>query len=127
MQSTQERRPVPLWVKIGLGIVLAIFLYTQGDALLGPDGIAQKYTFLEGFTKFDDLMLADPLTTAGFIDLMVLMLTLIIILIDGLPRGKYFPWLLIGFIAVAVVYPGLAALGFLLLYWRRSGQFRPTE
>lgn len=126
MQAPERQRSVPLLVKIIIFGALAVFLITQGIALLGAGGIAEKYTFLEGFTKFDDLMLADPLTTAGFIDLMVLMLAFALVLIDGLPRGRFFPLLLIGFLAVLVIYPGLAALGFLLLYWRRWGQFRPN-
>jgi hypothetical protein len=70
-------------------------------------------------------MLADPLTTAGLIDLVVLEIVFIVVLVNGLPRGPSYPWLVAGFLIVLAVYPGLAGLGFLFFYWRRIGQFRP--
>lgn len=86
-------RPLPALAKVVLALALVLFIVAQGWVLLGSGGIMSKYTFVEGFTAFGDLMLKDPLTTAGLMAL--------------------------------IVYPGLAALGYLLLYWRRWGQFRP--
>jgi hypothetical protein len=125
MIAARSFRAVPMWVKVLLTLVLLWFLIVQGQVLLGPGGIMSKYTFLQGFTVFGDLMRADPLTTAGLIDLIVLELTMVIVLANGLPKDRHYPWLLAVFIIALIVYPGLACLGFLLLYWRRLGQFRP--
>jgi len=122
--SGNERR-VPVFGRIVLGAAILIFLAGQGWVLLGTAGILSKYTFLQGFAVFNDLMLADPLTTAGLIDLIVLELVFAVVLANGLPRGPAYPWLLAIFLIVELVYPGLAGLGFLFFYWRRLGQFRP--
>ena len=116
---------VPAVGRAVLGVAILIFVAAQGWVLLGPTGIMSKYTFLQGFTVFNDLMLADPLTTAGLIDLAVLEVVFAVVLANGLPRGPAYPWLLAAFLIVELIYPGLAGLGFLYFYWRRLGQFRP--
>jgi hypothetical protein len=125
MNTPANHRALPPIGKIVIALALVAFLLLQGWVLMGPGGILAKYTFLQGFTVFNDLMLADPLTTAGLIDLVVLELVFIVVLANGLPRGPSYPWLLAGFVIALLVYPGLAALGFLFFYWRRLGQFRP--
>jgi hypothetical protein len=125
MNANTETRTVPTAARALLALALVVFLIVQGKVLLGPGGIMSKYTFLQGFTAFGPLMLADPLTTAGLIDFIVLELVFFVILANGLPRGPAYPWLLAAFIAVSIVYPGLGALAFLFLYWRRLGQYRP--
>jgi hypothetical protein len=125
MKSTADSRPVPGALKVLLGLLLLGFIVVQGQVLLGPGGIASKYTFLQGFTVFAELMRADPLTTAGLIDLIVLQLTMVLVLANGIPAGRSRPWILTGFLIALIVYPGLACFGFLLLYWKRLGQFTP--
>ena len=125
MIPAQSSRAVPLWVKALLALGLLWFLVVQGQVLLGPGGIMSKYTFMQGFTVFGELMRADPLTTAGLIDLIVLEVTMVFVLVNGIPKDRHYPWVLAAFIIALIVYPGLACLGFLLLYWRRLGQFRP--
>jgi hypothetical protein len=125
MATNNESGAVPVIGRLVLGLAIAIFLVVQGRVLLGAGGIASKYTFIQGFTVFNDLMLRDPLTTAGLIDLSVLELVFIVILVNGLPRGRNYPWLLAAFVIVTIIYPGLGGLAFLLFYWRRLGQFRP--
>lgn len=125
MQNTNNSsRPLPQWVKPTLGIALLVFLLLQGWVLLGPQGILSKYTFIQGFTAFPDMMLADPLLTAGLIDLLVLQIGFIVVIANGLPRGPSYKWWLLAYIVAILVYPGLAVLGFLLQHWRQSGQFR---
>ena len=114
-------------IRMALCVVLAVFLWQQGVTLLGADGIMSKYTFLEGFTRFDDLMLADPLTKAGLIDLVVLMIFMVIVIANGVPRVQGRAWIVAGLIVAGLVYPGLAVLLFLILYWKRFGQFRPPD
>lgn len=124
MTEMNNRGRVPHAGKVILTLALLAFLILQGWVLLGPAGILSKYTFMQGFTAFSDLMLRDPLTTAGLIDLSVMQIAFLVILANGLPRGRAYPWLLAAFTVALIVYPGLAALGFLLLFWRRLGQFR---
>jgi hypothetical protein len=125
MKTLDNHRALPPSGKIIIALAIVAFLLLQGWVLLGPGGILSKYTFVQGFTVFNDLMLADPLTTAGLIDLVVLEIVFIVVLVNGLPRGPSYPWLVAGFLIVLAVYPGLAGLGFLFFYWRRIGQFRP--
>ena len=125
MIAPPASKPVPLAIKALLAVLLLAFLLVQGQVLLGRGGIASKYTFLQGFTVFADLMRADPLTTAGLIDLIVLQFTMVVVLANGIPAGRRKPWILAGFIIALIVYPGLACLGFLILYWKRLGQFAP--
>jgi hypothetical protein len=125
MNSTIQTKAVPAIGRWILALALLVFVIVQGKVLLGPAGILSKYTFLQGFTVFGDLMLADPLTTAGLIDLSVLEIVFIVILANGIPRGPAYPWLLAAFVIVTLTYPGLGGLGFLYFYWRRLGQFRP--
>jgi len=107
------------------GVALAAFLWVQGVTLLGPGGILAKYTFLEGFTEFPGLMSQDPLSKAGFIDLFVVEIFLFIVIANGVPRGRYYFWITGALILAGLVYPGFSALLFLILYWKRFGQFRP--
>jgi len=125
MLQSNEIRTVPRAGKFVIAAALSIFLALQGRVLLGADGIVSKYTFLQGFTVFNDLMLADPLTTAGLIDLVFLQIVFAVVVANTIPRGRaYFPQLAI-FLILILIYPGLAGLSFLLFFWRRLGQFRP--
>jgi hypothetical protein len=125
MDTSNNHRALPPFGRIIITLALVAFLLLQGWVLIGPGGILSKYTFMQGFTVFNDLMMADPLTRAGLIDLVVLELVLAVVIVNGLPRGPSYPWLVAAFLIALIVYPGLAGLGFLLLYWRRIGQFRP--
>jgi hypothetical protein len=125
MILNENERLVPAVGRFVLGAAILTFLAGQGRVLLGTAGILSKYTFLQGFTAFGGLMLADPLTTAGLIDLIVMQITFAVVIANGLPRGPAYPWLLAAFLIVDLVYPGLAGLGFLFFHWRRLGQFRP--
>lgn len=106
---------------------LAAFIWIQGVTLLGPSGILAKYTFMEGFTEFPGLMSRDPLSKAGFIDLVVVEVFLFIVILNGVPRGKYYALIAGSLILAGIVYPGFSALLFLILYWKRFGQFRPAS
>ena len=121
----EDNRAVPLWMKAVLALFAVVFLVLQWQTLLGPGGIMEKYTLVEGFTEFDDLMLADPLTAAGLWDMIFLWLAFLIVVLNGVPRGPRYGVTCAALIIVMVVYPGATALAFLLLYWRRLGQFRP--
>jgi hypothetical protein len=125
MNQSTDSKALPAIGRWILALALLVFVIAQGKVLLGPAGIMSKYTFLQGFTAFNDLMLKDPLTTAGLIDLSVLEIVFIVILCNGLPRGPAYPWLLAAFVIISLIYPGLGGLGFLFFYWRRLGQFRP--
>jgi hypothetical protein len=85
----------------------------------------EKYTLIEGFTQFDDLMLADPLTAAGLWDFLFLLVAFVIVILNGVPRGPRYGLTCTALIILSLVYPGAAALVFLLVYWRKLGQFRP--
>src|SRR5215510_13304314 len=97
-------------------VILPVFLALQIWAAffhLGG-GIAAKYTFVEGFTKYFAMSLADPLLMAGLIDFMTIALILLVWLIADLPAGlrwkpRTFVWL-ISFL----VFPGLGLLLYLL-------------
>ena len=115
----------PLVKAVGVA-ALAVFIWVQGVTLLGPGGILAKYTFMEGFTEFPGLMSRDPLSKAGFIDLLVVAIFLFVVIVNGVPRGKYYLWITSALILTGIVYPGFSALLFLILYWKRFGQFRPT-
>ncbi len=125
MTQVQIDRPVPAWGTALIGLTIVIFVAIQGWTLLGPAGILSKYTFLEGFTVFNTLMMANPLLSAGLFDLLFLQLAFIVILLNGIPKGRAYPFIFLGFVAAMIVYPALGGLGFLALYWRRLGQFRP--
>lgn len=125
MIEKPDVRPVPLWLKGMLVFFSVVFLILQGETLLGAGGIMEKYTLVEGFTQFDDLMLADPLTAAGLWDFIFLLVTFLIVVLNGVPRGPRYGITCLGLILLMLVYPGAAALLFLLAYWRRLGQFRP--
>jgi hypothetical protein len=125
MDQPSSSRRVPLGWKIAIVFGLSLFLVLQGKVLLGPGGITSRYTFIQGFTVFNDLMLADPLTTAGLIDLTFLEIVFAVVLANTIPRGRAYWPLLMFFLIAMVIYPGLAGLCFLLFYWRRLGQFRP--
>lgn len=125
MFHEDDNRPVPGWIKALLAVLSVVFLVLQGKTLLGAGGIMEKYTLIEGFTQFDDLMLADPLTAAGLWDLLFLLVAFVIVILNGVPRGPRYVLTCTVLIILALVYPGAAALAFLLLFWRRLGQFRP--
>lgn len=125
MVATPESRPVPTWGKLLVIAATMGFLALQMWVLLNPAGIMSKYSFMEGFTEFNRMMLADPLLTAGLWDLLFLELVFVVILLNGIPRGPAFPFIFIAFVLAMIVYPALGGLAFLVLYWRRLGQFRP--
>jgi hypothetical protein len=125
MLEKNDERPVPGWVRAVLVVVLAGFAALQGYTTFGPGGIADKYTAVTAFTQFDDLMLADPLTAAGLYDFLFLTLAFIVIVLNGVPRGPRYGLTCVLLITLTFVFPGAGALVFLLLYWRRLGQFRP--
>lgn len=125
MVATPESHPVPTWGKLLVIAATMGFLALQMWVLLNPAGIMSKYSFMEGFTEFNRMMLADPLLTAGLWDLLFLELVFVVILLNGIPRGPAFPFIFIAFVLAMIVYPALGGLAFLVLYWRRLGQFRP--
>lgn len=125
MQTEIHNRPTPIWARALVVIITALFVVIQGWTLFGPEGILSRYSFMEGFTVFNTLMLADPLLSAGLFDLIFLELAFLIILLNGIPRGPAYPFIFLGFVLAMIVYPALGGLGFLMLYWRRLGQFRP--
>ncbi len=106
---------------------LAVFIWIQGITLFGPGGILANYTFMEGFTEFPGLMSRDPLSKAGFIDLIAVEVFMFIVILNGVPRGKYYALIAGSLILAGIVYPGFSALLFLILYWKRFGQFRPVS
>ena len=125
MAVAQENRNVPTWGKLLVIVVTVGFFALQMWVLLNPAGILSKYTFMQGFSEFGKMMLADPLLSAGLWDLVFLELAFLVILLNGIPRGPAYPFIFIAFVAAMMVYPALGGLGFLALYWRRLGQFRP--
>ncbi|WP_340316436.1 hypothetical protein [Rhizorhabdus argentea] len=125
MVDTSENRRVPTWGKLLVTVVTIGFLALQMWGLLNPAGIMSRYTFMEGFTEFNKMMLADPLLTAGLLDLLFLELVFLVILLNGIPRGPAYPFIFAAFVLAMIVYPALGGLAFLILYWRRLGQFRP--
>jgi len=125
MSALNGARNMPVIGRAIIAVVLILFIILQGWELLGPDGILSHYNFFEGFSVFGNRMLADPETRAGLIDMVTLEVFMVVVLANGIPRGPAYPVLLIGGVLISFVYPGLTALGFLLLYWRRLGQFRP--
>jgi hypothetical protein len=121
----QEPRRVSIVIKAALAVGLVVFVIAQGKILVGPGGILEKWGFWGGFRSFGEVSFRDPITAAGFVDTVTLILGFLLILANGIPRGRlYWPVLIVSII-VLIVYPGLAVLGFLLLCWRRYGQFRP--
>ena len=125
MLQQDDNRMVPGWVRWVLAIIAVGFAVLQGYTTFGPSGIASKYTAVTAFTAFDDLMLADPLTAAGLWDFMFLTLVFIVIVLNAVPRGPGYALKCFLLIALTFVFPGGGGLAFLLLYWRRLGQFRP--
>lgn len=125
MPASEETRAMPAIGRILVAVALIAFTVVQAKVLLEPDGIYARHGFWDGFDVFNQIMMSDPVTVAGLIDLATMMVFLIVILGNGIPRGRYYWPILIVSILAALVYPGFIALGFLLLYWRRLGQFRP--
>jgi len=125
MSSSEETRQLPAYGRAIVALALVTFLILQGKTLLGTDGIMDRHGFWDGFAIFNNIMMSDPVTVAGLIDMVTMLVFMIVVIANGLPRGPLYPVLLVVSIVVALVYPGLTALLFLLLYWRRLGQFRP--
>ena len=125
MIETNENRFVPLWVSLIFAAGLALFLWLQVPVLFGEDGILARHGFWGGFDAFNRIMMSDPVTVAGLIDLSTLAIVFIVILANGIPRGPHYWWQLILGVVLFIVYPGFIALIFMMLYWRRLGQFRP--
>jgi hypothetical protein len=119
-----EAHALGLPARAALAALLALFLAVQGYILLGPHGILASYSLVPAITVFGRIMLANPLTQAGLVDFCTLEATLLVLLANGLPRGRYYLAWLAGLGLVSLVYPGLACLVFLLCFWRRFGQFR---
>lgn len=125
MNENTENRPVPLWVSLIFAAGLVWFLALQIPVLFGEDGILARHGFWGGFDAFNKVMMSDPVSVAGLIDLTTLAIVFIVILANGIPRGPNYWWQLIVGVVVFVIYPGLTALVFMIVYWRRFGQFRP--
>ncbi len=123
MTNPDAQSPVGASWRLALWAAFIVFVVLQSMVLLGDDGILARHGFIGGFTAFNEIMMADPITVAGLIDLVTLMVCFIVIVVNGVPRGQRV-WLVLGLV-VLPIYPGLTALGFLLLFWRRYGQFRP--
>ena len=123
MANSDDSTPISAGWRLVLWAAFIVFVVLQGKYLLGADGILDRHGFIGGFSAFNDIMLSDPITIAGLIDLTAMMVVLGVIVANGVPRGQW-GWLVLGLV-VLPVYPGLTALGFLLLFWKRSGQFRP--
>ena len=96
--------------------ILAVFLLLQGWATLVQHGggIAAKYTFIEGFTEYFAMSLADPLMTAGLIDFMTVAAILVVWLIADLPAGQRLKPRTFVWIVSYIVFPGLGLLLYLL-------------
>lgn len=96
--------------------LLLLFLLLQGWALFiqGGGGIVDRYTFIEGFTEYFAMSLADPLLTAGVIDFMTVAVVILAWMLAELPaaqrlRPRTFLWL-----AAFCVFPGLGVLLYFL-------------
>lgn len=120
MKDWQIRIIKPLLI---LGVLY--FLYLQLDILYKPGGTLELYGFWGSFEAFGRVSMADPITAAGFVDMVGLMPLLALLFINGVPRGPGYGVKLAGLLIVLVVWPALAMLLFLIFFWRRSGQFRP--
>ena len=72
--------------------VLVVFLLLQGWAAVVQHGggIAAKYSFVQGFTEYFRMSLADPLLTAGLIDFMAVAAILVVWLFAELPVDRRF-------------------------------------
>ncbi len=123
MSDNDNSSPLGAGWRLVLWVAFIVFVILQGMVLLGDDGILARHGFIGGFTAFNEIMLSDPITVAGLIDLTALMICFGVVVANGVPRGQW-PWLVLGLV-ILPIYPGLTALGFLLLFWRRFGQFRP--
>lgn len=105
---------------------LALFCALQLWVLLGPEGIAATHAPTKAFSIYFDLSLSDPVMTAGMIDFFATYAVVLVVIIQGIPRNRTRGlWIAVALIAGSV-YPGLAALGFLALFWRDRDQFMPA-
>lgn len=123
MDNPDNRSALNNGSRLILLTIIAIFMALQGIVLFGAGGILDRHGFWGGFPAFNTIMMSDPVATAGLIDLTALIIFCAVVVINGVPRGQRL-WLVAGLI-VLPIYPGLTALGFLLLFWKRFGQFRP--
>lgn len=119
-------RPISGATRIVVYCALALFCIVQLWVLLGPEGIVATHAPSKAFSTYFDLSLADPVMTAGMIDFFATYAVVLVVIIQGVPhsRARAF-WIVIALIAGSV-YPGLAALGFLALFWRDRYQFTPS-
>ena len=127
MGDAKQNSNIPTIVTGIIILALAAFLFSQGQILLGADGIVARYGFVGGFSAFGDRMMADPITMAGLVDLLTLMAVFAVVMASGLRRVQYYPAVLAVSFIVFLVYPGLVALLFLLLRWKRLDQFSPSR
>lgn len=96
--------------------VLSVFLVLQGWAALVQHGggIAAKYTFVEGFTEYFRMSLADPLLTAGLIDFMTVAGIAVVSMIALLPRERRWAPRTFVWLVAFTIFPGLGVLLYLL-------------
>lgn len=103
-----------------LFLILAVFSVAQVyNTFFYQGGIVGKYGFMEGFSAFFTLSLADPLLCAGLVDFMTVVGILLVWLITELPEGsrwgaKTWIWLV-----AYTVFPGLGLLLYFL--WLNPG------
>ena len=105
---------------------LFLFCVLQLWVLLGPEGIVATHAPGKAFSTYFDLSLADPVMTAGMIDFFATYAVVLVVIIQGVPRGRRRTFWIIAALVAGSVYPGLAALGFLALFWRDHDQFVPA-
>lgn len=122
MKDTQIKIMRPLLIAGAL-----YFLYLQFYYLFKPGGTLELYGFFGSFDAFSRVSLANPITAAAFVDLVGLMILSIIVIVNGVPRGKGRGWKLAGLLIILTTWPALAMMLYLIFFWRRSGQFRPDE
>ena len=119
-------RPISGIARILVYCALVLFCAVQLRVLLGPKGIVATHDLTKAFSTYFDLSLADPVMTAGMIDFFATYVVMLIVIIEGVPRTKDRAfWIAIALVAGSV-FPGLAALGFLALFWRNRDQFMPS-
>ena len=119
-------RPISGIARILVYCALVLFCAVQLWVLLGPEGIVATHDPAKAFSTYFDLSLADPVMTAGMIDFFATYAVMLVVIIQGVPRNKTRAfWIVIALVAGSV-FPGLAALGFLALFWRNRDQFMPS-
>jgi len=89
------------------------FIVMQCWYTVAPGGIIERYGFWEGFPKFVEISLQDPLLATGLIDFAVVALIAFIWLLHDLPANIRRHPRTIVWVASYLVFPGL---GFFLYF-----------